>query len=224
LKHGYTNDTETDGRTVTKRYRGPDADRRRRREEAIYSSLGDRLPLPRVLASEPNALILERLAGVPGQELLEQQPTKVLRAVGRLARRVHEMDLDQVVDRLVADDEGSAGGVLVHGDFGPQNVLLDPSTVRPTALLDWEFAHLGRPVEDLAWAEWIVRTHHAPLVDQLWALYDGYGERPDWAERHAAMITKCEWALDFAGRWEPEATPVAEMWRQRLSATRAFVA
>lgn len=43
----------------------------------------------------------------------------------------------------------SAGTVLVHADFKPGNILLDGDRV--TALLDWELAHLGDPLEDLGW-------------------------------------------------------------------------
>ena len=39
--------------------------------------------------------------------------------------------------------------VLVHGDAGPGNFLFDAGHM--TALLDWELAHLGDPMEDLAW-------------------------------------------------------------------------
>jgi aminoglycoside phosphotransferase (APT) family kinase protein len=39
--------------------------------------------------------------------------------------------------------------VLVHGDAGPGNFLFEDDSL--TALIDWEFAHLGDPMEDLAW-------------------------------------------------------------------------
>lgn len=39
--------------------------------------------------------------------------------------------------------------VLCHGDCGPGNFLHDGSSV--TAVLDWEFAHFGDPMDDLAW-------------------------------------------------------------------------
>jgi aminoglycoside phosphotransferase (APT) family kinase protein len=39
---------------------------------------------------------------------------------------------------------------LVHGDFRPGNVLYDGDRI--VGLLDWEMAHIGDPVEDLAWA------------------------------------------------------------------------
>lgn len=39
--------------------------------------------------------------------------------------------------------------VLVHADYKPGNLLLTGDRV--TALLDWELAHLGDPLEDLGW-------------------------------------------------------------------------
>lgn len=38
---------------------------------------------------------------------------------------------------------------LVHGDFRLGNLIIGPDGVR--AVLDWELAHLGDPMEDLAW-------------------------------------------------------------------------
>jgi aminoglycoside phosphotransferase (APT) family kinase protein len=43
----------------------------------------------------------------------------------------------------------SQATVLVHSDFKAGNVLLDGTDV--VALLDWELAHLGDPLEDLGW-------------------------------------------------------------------------
>jgi aminoglycoside phosphotransferase (APT) family kinase protein len=45
--------------------------------------------------------------------------------------------------------------VFCHGDVGPGNFLHDGRRV--TALLDWEFPHLGDPMDDLAW--WVFRGH-----------------------------------------------------------------
>ncbi|MFC7495133.1 MULTISPECIES: phosphotransferase family protein [unclassified Nocardioides] len=52
---------------------------------------------------------------------------------------------------------------LVHGDFRLGNLIVSSSGVE--AVLDWELAHLGDPVEDLAWLTlraW--RFGHAPEV------------------------------------------------------------
>jgi aminoglycoside phosphotransferase (APT) family kinase protein len=54
---------------------------------------------------------------------------------------------------------------LVHGDFRLGNFLYEGEEV--TALLDWEMAHLGDPVEDLAWAYRDLWTPemHVPIAD-----------------------------------------------------------
>jgi hypothetical protein len=219
MKHGYTNETSTDGRSVIKRYRGPNTDLRRRREVAIYSALAGQLPLPTLLDFDESSIVLERRPGVPGQELIEDEPELVLLTLGRLAKAVQEIDLDQLSLDVQA---GSEDQVLVHGDFGPQNVLLEPVSGEPTALVDWEFAHTGDRVEDLAWAEWIVRTHHPHLIDHLPAMFDGFGHQSAWHDRHTAMIDKCRSMIAFVACWEPGDTSASRLWQQRLLATETF--
>lgn len=48
-------------------------------------------------------------------------------------------------DNLPAD----SGRCLVHGDYRPANVLVEDGRI--SAVLDWEFAHVGDPAEDLGW-------------------------------------------------------------------------
>jgi aminoglycoside phosphotransferase (APT) family kinase protein len=38
---------------------------------------------------------------------------------------------------------------LVHSDFNPKNLLVDPATAKITGLIDWEFSHAGSPYADL---------------------------------------------------------------------------
>ena len=45
--------------------------------------------------------------------------------------------------------------VLCHGDVGPGNFVHHQGTV--SAVLDWEFSHIGDPMDDLAW--WVFRGH-----------------------------------------------------------------
>ena len=56
--------------------------------------------------------------------------------------------LDWVLDNVPAMPGMSGKPVLVHGDVGFHNFLIDDGQL--TTLLDWEFAHLGDPAEDLA--------------------------------------------------------------------------
>ena len=53
--------------------------------------------------------------------------------------------LDQA-DDLAAETDRVC---LVHSDFNPKNLLVDPATGDVTGLIDWEFAHAGSPYADL---------------------------------------------------------------------------
>jgi len=219
MRHGYTNATSVDaaGR-VLKRYLGPDAAVRQRRETDALIGLAGSLPVPPVLEQEQGQVVLVLLPGVPGQELLEARPEQVLYAVGQMARRVQHLDPGLVAELT----RTGAGTVLVHGDFGPQNMLFDAGTGEVIAVLDWEMVHRGDPVEDLAWAEWILRTHHAGLVGALPSLFDGFGERPAWPARQASMLTACQRMLDLVRRWPGADGRGVVLWQERLAATRAF--
>jgi len=69
---------------------------------------------------------------------------------------------------------------LVHGDFRNGNLMIGPDGVR--AVLDWEIAHVGDPMEDLGWictASWRFGQMDKPV--------GGFGEREDlWAGYEAA--------------------------------------
>jgi aminoglycoside phosphotransferase (APT) family kinase protein len=53
--------------------------------------------------------------------------------------------------------------VLVHGDFRNGNFIVGPDGLR--AVLDWELAHLGDPVEDLGWL--CVKSWRFGVTDQI---------------------------------------------------------
>jgi aminoglycoside phosphotransferase (APT) family kinase protein len=46
-------------------------------------------------------------------------------------------------------DDAPAPAAVVHGDFRNGNLVVGPDGLR--AVLDWELAHLGDPLEDVAW-------------------------------------------------------------------------
>ena len=68
------------------------------------------------------------------------------------------------LDAQMPDPDGPV--VLVHGDAGPGNFLFDHDKL--TALIDWEFAHLGDPLEDIAWFS--MRCVMEPVPDYFAAL------------------------------------------------------
>jgi aminoglycoside phosphotransferase len=210
MPHGYTHRTTRTGDVVTKTYRGPAAEACCAREAAALTALAGLLPVPRVIASGPVTLLTELMPGTHGQDLIGAGLSEpVLTACGRVLRQIH---LLAVPEALRA---GEPGEVLVHGDFGPNNVLLDAAAERVTALLDWEWAHAGDPVEDLAWCEFIIRLHHAAEMASLAAFYASYGDRPDWAERHDAIMRRCEEMRQMCESWEPGGAS-SRAWAERI--------
>lgn len=184
LRHSYTNDTRGDGHVVVKRYEGPDAVARRDRERLMLARLGGLLPVPALVdVDASDELRMKFVEGVHSQDLIEAgMAGPVLRACGKMLRHVHDLAVAEVFPAK----PHPVGAVLFHGDYGPNNVLLDPATFVVTAVLDWEWAHPGDAVEDLAWCEWIVRMHHSSHVQVLDELFDAYGWRPSWERRQTA--------------------------------------
>jgi aminoglycoside phosphotransferase (APT) family kinase protein len=79
-----------------------------------------------------------------------------------------------------------SGIVLVHADYRAGNFLYDCGHI--TAILDWEMAHLGDPMEDLAWAVltfWSSGGVCQGLLprDEMIAAYERAGGMPVDAER-----------------------------------------
>jgi hypothetical protein len=204
LRHGYTNDTRGDGSVVVKRFTGPDAPARWATERDMLELLAGRLPVPALLLAPTGELHLAHLAGVHGQELIDDGPAgPVLRSCGAM------------VHRLI--DAG-----VTHGDYGPNNLLFDPGTCEITAILDWEWARPGSDaVQDLAWCEWIVRMHHPGAAGALGELFSGYGSRPPWPERQAAMLVKCRRMLNLR-RTLGTADPGYARWQQAIRTTAGW--
>lgn len=70
---------------------------------------------------------------------------------------------------------------LVHGDFRLGNVIVGPEGLR--AVLDWELAHVGDPLEDLGWLcvrAWRFGNDTLPVAglcdrERLWRAYEAAG-------------------------------------------------
>ena len=58
---------------------------------------------------------------------------------------------------------------LVHADLVPSNLLVDPTTLELTGVLDWERAHSGRPLTDLGS---LLRQPRDPVLVE--AVLEGY--------------------------------------------------
>lgn len=163
--------------------------------EAFFGTLGA------IAATEPAGLPLARAAIAPEAgdcwrvaldhwsaviEADEQHPQPIVRAAIRRLRR--------------APPPPAAAVRVVHGDYRTGNFLHDGQG-RILAILDWEMAHLGDPLEDLAWA-----------IDPLWSHYD--------EGRVAGMIPRAE-ALAIWSRTSGLAVdPAALAWWELFSAVK----
>ncbi|HJR26943.1 MAG TPA: phosphotransferase, partial [Acidimicrobiales bacterium] len=99
---------------------------------------------------------------------------------------------------------------LCHGDAGAGNFLHDGGAV--TALLDWEFAHVDDPHDDLAWVAVRNQVQRRPLavgaVFAAWQHSTGRTIDPARLEHHRAvvltrMLISCDAALARAGEAQP---------------------
>jgi aminoglycoside phosphotransferase len=207
LEHGYTNDTRGDGAIVVKRYPGPLGGIRRITERAALTGVAGVLPVPRVIERDEPAdgLVMEHVGGTHGQDLIDAgHAAAVLYSCGAMLRRLQE-----------------AFPGLVHGDYGPNNMLFQPATFAVTGILDWEWSHRpGDPVADLAWCEWIVRMHHPGETDALGQLFAGYGDRPPWPVRQAAALDKCQAMVEMLR--DGDGAGGRRTWRHRIEITRSW--
>ncbi|HEX4489911.1 MAG TPA: aminoglycoside phosphotransferase family protein [Acidimicrobiia bacterium] len=217
LPHGYTNFTRLVDAQVEKTYDGPRRWANSARELACLVGLAGQLPVAIVVDQDLSVprLSLSLLPGRHGQELIDEgHASKVLRLAGEALVALQGVPPDTVPD-LVGE-----GSVIVHGDFGPQNMLFDLNADRVTGVLDWESAHIGSPIEDLAWSEWIVRMHHPEAIDALDAIFEAAQQRPPWAQRQRAMLQQIEGLIEYCESAGMDRS--AADWRIRLHRTKTW--
>ena len=193
------NDIRWDGEAVVKRITRDDARRRRDVEVAMLTRLAGVVPVPRPLSSgDPVAVRMEYVPGplaerwvadgygTLGLEESVRRQVALVRGYGAMLRALHA-----VSPRNFADVLPGEGPSVIHADPGPYNVIVDPVDGAVRALIDWELARIGDPVEDLALVEWYLRIWWSSPGDVLRHFYDAYGRLPEWPLRHAAMIERC---------------------------------
>jgi aminoglycoside phosphotransferase (APT) family kinase protein len=92
---------------------------------------------------------------LPRAKLPQLRQMTAAKEIGELERDYRSLDWPKPVFELTLrwlgdHDPGPPDEVtLVHGDFRHGNLIIGPDGVR--AVLDWELAHLGDPMEDLGW-------------------------------------------------------------------------
>jgi aminoglycoside phosphotransferase (APT) family kinase protein len=195
---------ERDGtRVVEKRF----VDRERLDVEvlALRALAGSDLPVPQVVEVRDETLVMSLLAGERLDAGSADLRVERLRASAGVLRRLHERPAPPGLP-AAPDDAGivrryrEAGGpplplvvppaartTFCHGDWTDGNVLA--LGTRVSGVVDWEAAHRGDPVRELARAAFGASLKDERSVD---ALVDGYGADPEavraWFAVHAAEL------------------------------------
>jgi aminoglycoside phosphotransferase (APT) family kinase protein len=133
-------------------------------------------------------------AGIHGLDLAQLPKLRRMTAakeISELERDYRSFDWPRPVFELALrwlrdHDPGPSEEVtLVHGDFRHGNLIIGPDGVR--AVLDWELAHIGDPMEDLGWicvTSWRFGEIDKPVGgfgtrEDLFAGYEAAGRRAD---------------------------------------------
>lgn len=154
-------------------------------DAAVLRLVRGLLPVPEVLevrrpdphAGTPGLLVTTFLPGERLEQVLPRLDEEGLSVVGEnlgtaLARLAHVPMLRGGVfadgDLRIEPFPPAADlvdrfdrSVLVHGDFNPTNLLVDPDSLELTGVLDWELAHAGSPLSDLGN---LLRSDRAPAL------------------------------------------------------------
>jgi aminoglycoside phosphotransferase (APT) family kinase protein len=166
------------------------------------------VPSPRVLhVLQPHdglgtGFIMQRVEGetiarkILRDETFAKARPHLARQLGKVAAGIHGLPLAKLpklrrmtaakeISELDRDPGPSPEVTLVHGDFRHGNLIIGPDGLR--AVLDWELAHTGDPMEDLGWVcvnSWRFGEIDKPVGgfgtrEELFAGYEAAGRRVD---------------------------------------------
>ncbi|GIH80440.1 tyrosine protein kinase:aminoglycoside phosphotransferase [Planobispora longispora] len=91
---------------------------------------------------------LPQAPGPGGPQAVPDDPLAAWRDLLDLTGQPHPV-FELALRRLAASRPASHRTAVVHGDFRNGNLVIGPGGVE--AVLDWELAHAGDPLEDLGW-------------------------------------------------------------------------
>lgn len=143
------------------------------------------------------------------EKLATADASDILRGWASIRTKIEEF-VEKSVDELIGNVDTSKR-MLVHGDFTMNNMLYDRKSGKITALLDFDWAHIGHPLTDHLGS---FATNYARLPDR----YDTSDEKQ--ALREALLTGSFPNPLPKPSdrvEWE-----TARMWEEQLAAVAAL--
>jgi aminoglycoside phosphotransferase (APT) family kinase protein len=235
---------ESDGRRYVLRL-SDSAELTTARLSALAAARVAGLPVPRLVrrasTSLGEAVLLSWLPGVPLADVLVKSPESVRdlgNAMGVMQRRLHGVRAPMDVPAVVTDPDhpfvaGQGilglpdGDALLHLDWHPLNILVNPGSREITGIVDWDNARRGHPLLDLARTSSILTVDPslASLPAQLRDVLASFREA--WADGYGpgarSIPAECHlWAgrvmlADLGARHAPAALEVLRRWTARWS-------
>ena len=126
--------------------------------------------------------VIAGIHGLPAAKLPKLREMSATKEIADLEREYRSFGWPRPVFELALrwlrerDPGPSKEVTLVHGDFRHGNLIIGPDGVR--AVLDWELAHFGDPMEDLGWI--CVNSWRFGEIDKP---VGGFGTREDIVRR-----------------------------------------
>ncbi|WCM55751.1 phosphotransferase family protein [Microbacterium sp. EF45047] len=172
---------------------------------ALRALAGSGLPVPEIVAERPGSILMTLRPGRRLDELDPDARREGLRASASALRMLHALhppaglspapDDAAIIARyrdaggppLPLEVPPASGRAFCHGDWSDGNLLA--TGARITGIVDWESAHVGDPLRELARAAWAAgrKDPHSAA-----ALIDAYGAEPAavraWYPIHAAEL------------------------------------
>ncbi len=157
--------------------------------------------------------------GIPRDRLPSLREMTSTRELAELRREYQSFGWPRPVFELALrwlsdHDPGPPDGLtLVHGDFRHGNLIIGPDGV--DAVLDWELAHLGDPMEDLGWI--CVNSWRFGEIDKP---VGGFGAREDLFAGYEAAGRKVDparvmfWEVMGTLRWGVMCCGMMQRFRQ----------
>jgi aminoglycoside phosphotransferase (APT) family kinase protein len=192
-------------------------------DETLAANIGHNLGM--ILASLAEMPMLRAGLFVDGDLRIDPMPPELEDLLSWVESRTLEGPLAEwagtdrealwgLADRAQEILDRTTRACLVHSDFNPKNILVEPSTGEVTGLLDWEYSHSGSPFTDLGN---LLRFDRRPdLAGAVLSTYsDNVVDAPEDLLDRARAVDM--WALvDLAARRDEN--PVAGRAHERLLA------
>lgn len=192
-----------EGGYVMERIEGETIPRRILRDDVFAEARPEMAAQAGTIAARIHRLPLNGLPELPGFEGFEHpalaqvaQYRQLLDAFGE-PHPVFELGLRWLEEHVPP----FTGTALVHGDFRNGNFVVGPDGIR--AVLDWELAHLGDPMEDLGWL--CTRSWRFRQVDKPVGGFGDYGDLFAAYEEESGRVVDPEvvryWEIFGALKW-----------------------